>query len=401
VTEGLLLDGTVKGWPACALHTSEVATAGLHVADLPTPTLLLREEALAHNIAAMAAWCEQRQVRLAPHAKTAMAPAILRRQLAAGAWGLTVADVRQARVAVACGATQLIIANELARAEDVAWTARETGARVTFCVDSEEGVAIAEAGQRLAGGPPLAVLLELGHPGGRCGVRSDRDAIALAERIAASPHLTLRGVEVYEGLVAATADQSAAAGVAAFLERVGALARELAARGLVTAEDPLLTAGGSAYFDLVADVLAPVAAALGWSLVLRSGCYATHDHGFYARQTPQARGADAVPSFQAAIEVRSTVLSRPEPGRLILDAGRRDVSYDIDLPVVLSAPGLRVVALNDEHAYVDVEAPGSAIGVGEVVRLGISHPCTALERWRVVALVAADDRILEAIPTWF
>ena len=162
--------------------------------------------------------------------------------------------------------------------------------------------------------------------------------------------------------------------------------------------DPILTAGGSSYFDRVVDLLGPAAAQLGWTLCLRSGCYVTHDHGIYAEAAE--RRAHGGPRFEAAIEVRASVLSRPQPDRMILDCGRRDVSFDAGLPVVLGHDELVVVALNDQHAHVRVDGPCDA-AVGDIVRLGISHPCTTLDRWQVIALVDDDGRVLEGLTTCF
>ncbi len=179
---------------------------------------------------------------------------------------------------------------------------------------------------------------------------------------------------------------------------VGEVARAAAAEGLLEAE-PILSAGGSAFYDRVAALLKPVAADLGGRVVLRSGCYVTHDHGLYERQAPGPQRLPGGPRFEPAIEVRAQVLSRPEPGRAIVGAGRRDLSYDSGLPVRLDGPGT-IVALNDQHAHVTLD-PDDALAVGDVVRLGISHPCTALERWRLIPLVDGTGRVIDAIDTRF
>ncbi|HMI69594.1 MAG TPA: hypothetical protein VK510_06325 [Solirubrobacteraceae bacterium] len=102
----------------------------------------------------------------------------------------------------------------------------------------------------------------------------------------------------------------------------------------------------------------------------------------------------------AAIEVRASVLSRPQPDRLILDCGRRDVSFDAGLPVVLGHDELTVVALNDQHAHLQVDG-ASDLAIGDVVRLGISHPCTTFDRWHVIAVVDDSGSVLEAVETSF
>jgi D-serine deaminase-like pyridoxal phosphate-dependent protein len=382
-----VLDGSVKGWPDLGCRASGVGGLGLHVDGLGTPALTIRESALGRNVAAMAEWCAARGVALAPHAKTTMVPRVMQRQLAAGAWGLTVANVRQARVALACGAQRVLIANEVAVAADLAWMCSQEDTDVLFCVDSPEGLALAESAVRSSGSPPLPVLIEVGYEGGRCGVRSTEGVVELAEAVARSPHVALRGIEGFEGL---TDDPGA------FLEDLVAAATAIAP--LVDQSDAIVTAGGSSYFDRVVDALGPVAAQLGWTLCLRSGCYVTHDHGLYA-EAAERRGPGA-PRFEAAIEVRASVLSRPQPDRLILDCGRRDVSFDAGLPVVLGEPNLVVEALNDQHAQVRIDGRCD-VAVGDVVRLGISHPCTTLDRWQAIALVDDSGRVLEALTTYF
>jgi D-serine deaminase-like pyridoxal phosphate-dependent protein len=382
-----LLDGSVKGWPDLGCRASEVGALGLRIDDLGTPALTIGEAALSHNIGVMAEWCASRGVALAPHAKTTMAPRVMERQLAAGAWGLTVANARQARMALHCGAQRVVIANEVTVAADLAWVCSQGDAEILFCVDSLEGLALAEAEHGRAGGPPLSVLVEVGYDGGRCGLRSTDAVVEVAKAVARSPDVTLRGIEGFEGLTDAPEP---------FLDDLVAAATAIAP--LVDEADPILTAGGSAYFDRVVDLSAPVAAQLGWTLCLRSGCYVTHDHGLYAEAAAR-RGSDA-PRFEAAIEARASVLSRPQPDRLILDCGRRDVSFDAGLPVVLGRDDLVVVALNDQHAHVRVDGPWDA-ALGDVVRLGISHPCTTLDRWQVIALVDDDGRVLEGVTTCF
>jgi D-serine deaminase-like pyridoxal phosphate-dependent protein len=382
-----VLDGSVKGWPDLGCRASEVAGLGVRVEDLGTPALTIGEAALSHNVAAMAEWCASRGVALAPHTKTTMTPRLMERQLDAGAWGLTVANARQARVALASGAQRIVIANEVTVAADLAWICSQAEVDVLFCVDSLDGLALAEFEHRRAGGPPLPVLVEVGCEGRRCGLRSTDAVAELARAVARSPHVALRGIEGFEGL-------SAEPG--ALLEAILAGAQAIAP--LVDHADPILTAGGSSYFDLVVAALGPAADELGWTLSLRSGCYVTHDHGIYAEAAGR-RPPDA-PRFEAAIEVRASVLSRPQPDRLILDCGRRDVSFDAGLPVVLDHDELVVVALDDQHAHVWVD--GSCdLAVGDVVRLGISHPCSTLDRWQVLALVDDSGRVVEAMPTCF
>ncbi len=381
-----------------------LSAVGLHVTDLPTPALVLDEIAVEHNIAAMATWTRARDVLLAPHGKTTMCAPLFRRQLEAGAWGMTAVDIRGAELAVAAGAPVVVIANELANPGDYDWVARarESGTRVLFCIDSVASLEAAESAHRRLGGLPFEVLLEVGYAGGRCGVRNRDDAVSLADAMAASAGVELAGVEAFEGLLA---DVTA---VDNFLDYVGDVAEAIASR--LESASPLLTCGGSSYFDRAVAVLGPRATASGYSFVLRSGCYVTHDHGLYAERTPAARDVTDAPRFMSAITVRTTVLSRPEETRAIVNAGRRHVSYDAGLPIALhverngailideAAPV--VVQLNDQHAHLEISADAS-LRVGDVVVLGISHPCTAIDRWRVIPLVGDAGVVVEMLSTSF
>jgi D-serine deaminase-like pyridoxal phosphate-dependent protein len=401
-----LLNGLVKGWPALGVTASALVPGSLSVAQLPTPALTISEPALRANIEAMAAWCAARSLLLAPHAKTTLAAELIGRQLDAGAWGMTVADVRQARIAIASGARNVLIANQVLDPGALEWVAHRSAAaargragETLICIDSMAGLERAAGAAGAPGGAAPTVLVEIGYRDGRCGVRDDDEALLLARAAAAEPGVRLGGIELFEGLIGMGGETGALAEVEELLARTASLMASVCE--LVEIRRPLISAGGSAYFDRVAAVLGEPAAQLGWDLCLRSGCYVTHDHGIYERIGPAGRGA-AVPRFRAAIELRATVLSRPQADRLILNAGRRDVSYDAGLPVVLAPENatMEVVALNDQHAHVRVD-PAAPVAVGDLIRLGISHPCTTLDRWPVLAIVDGEGLVLSAAPTCF
>jgi D-serine deaminase-like pyridoxal phosphate-dependent protein len=147
--------------------------------------------------------------------------------------------------------------------------------------------------------------------------------------------------------------------------------------------------------------------------VLRSGAYVVHDDLHYSRITPSTRSAG--PTLRSAIHVWASVLSRPEHDLVIIDAGRRDLPFDIDLPVVLAArrngadPQLipvnaHLTALNDQHAFVRIDSD-SPLQVGDVLKLGLSHPCTAFDKWRAIPMVdsadAVDPRVTDVALTYF
>jgi D-serine deaminase-like pyridoxal phosphate-dependent protein len=182
-------------------------------------------------------------------------------------------------------------------------------------------------------------------------------------------------------------------------------------RGLLTALSheglvagvPVVTAGGSSYPDLVVRELGPALWDFPVTTVLRSGCYVTHDHGVYRRTSPlgQERG-DA--TLRPAFELRASVLSAPEDGRVVVGFGRREVPTDDRLPVVLGGVdpavdvrGWAVTGVNDHHAFLAVP-PGARPAPGTVLRFGISHPCGAFDRWRHIPLVDGERVVGEITP---
>ncbi len=378
---------------------------------LSSPRVLLRGEALANNISAMAEYCAAHQVALFPHGKTTMAPQILAQQLRAGAGGITAATVSQVRRFRQFGIRDVLLANEAVDEASIAWLAHEltVDPELSFMcyVDSVQGVQRLDSilARRRFGGH-LRVLVELGHPAGRTGCRSLDEALAVAAAAGRSPRLTVAGVAGYEGsLAAATVDETVEA-ARRYCEQLGELASAMLAAGHFE-EHPTVTAGGSAYFDAVVAALAGHAE---WRLVLRSGCYVTHDHGMYSRLSPFERARTPARALEPALEVWAPVLSRPEAETAVLGAGRRDISFDAGNPVPLIAwttdgaeaktAGCRVERLFDQHAVVSVPSD-SPLAPGDEVCLGISHPCTTMDKWRWIPVVDSDDRIVDVVRTFF
>lgn len=411
----------LKGFPALQppLPLGEVAQRGWTIDALPTPLAVVRQAALAHNIAWMQDFAATRGVQLAPHGKTTMSPELFRRQLDAGAWGLTFANVHQLRLGLAAGARRALIANQLVSAADLAelldLRRRHAGVEIAFFVDSPAQLDLLARhwAQLGAGEAKLDVLIELGTS--RCGVREHGPALTLARALKTHPALRLRGVGFYEGLQVQGETAPDRALMQQWQARVEALLADIETEGLIDANArPLwLSGGGSALFDLVAPVLAGRPGRLG---LLRSGCYICHDHEHYGRylQAMDARLGTplAAPSLQPALEVWAQVLSCPEPGLALLNVGRRDVSFDQGWPVpvwhlhggarVKAPAGWRVTGLNDQHAYLrwdPAETEGPA--VGERVALGPSHPCTTFDKWAWMAVVDEDDHVVDALTTHF
>ncbi|WP_368417337.1 alanine racemase, partial [Falsiroseomonas sp.] len=414
---GLPLDGTIKGVkPGAALRLDQVAAQGWLLPDMPLPLAVLRVDIMRRNAAWMADFARRNGLSLCPHGKTTMSPQLWQLQLAEGAWGITVATAHQLQVARRFGIPRVIWANQpIGRiAVDAAFDAlRDPGFDLFVLADSlavVEGLAAGAARAQLD--CPLRVLLEVGAKGGRTGARSTEAALDVARAIAAAPGLALAGVEAFEGLLAETAQ------VDAFLGMLAATARACAAEGLFGAEEILLTAGGTAFFDRIGPRLAE-AGDLGRPVrrVLRSGCYLTHDSmGYeqaYRRMRKESLGLDYPPGdLRAAMEVWAHVQSVPEPGRAIITCGKRDISFDTGWPVplrLLRANDTQAVpfgafhkvsGMNDQHGYLTGPADG-LLRVGDIVVLGVGHPCTTFDKWQVIPLVDEAFRVTGAIRTFF
>jgi D-serine dehydratase len=400
-------DAEVLGDYLAELRKQPCRSAGAASLDeLTFPAMVLRSSALESNVATMAAWCRSRGVELAPHGKTSMSPEITRRQLESGAWGITAATIDQVRTFVEMGVRRVLLANQLVDPVGIAWLASALDANpsltVVGYVDSVAGVELldrllAEAGLSRR----LPVLVELGVPGKRTGARTVASGAAVGRAAASTSTLSVVGCSAFEGVVGHDRDEPTLTAVASLCGSVRRLGLELAGSGVIADAPPILTAGGSTYFDVVAASLSGPEPS---TVVLRSGGYVTHDDGLYFVATP-------LPSdLHPAIDVWAYVLSRPEPGRVLVGAGRRDVPFDVSLPIVRSASsllgdprdvsGVEVVSLNDQHAFLDVPETCD-LAVGDRICFGISHPCTAFDKWRTVPVVADDGTILEIAHTLF
>jgi len=379
--------------------------------DFATPLLAIDKLALENNLQVMAKWVADHGFELMPHGKTTMAPALWRRQIEAGATDITVATPWQARVALSQGAQTVQLANNYMDFHELTWavTCLRQHLEQTLIVwaDSLDAVEWLDGAiGKLDAVRPLDVLVDLGAMGGRTGARTPEAAMAIASAVNKSPRLKLVGAAGYEG---AFGHDRSAADVTRVRQYLDSLRDLFATVREMIDEPPIISAGGSAFFDVVADELGGVVDGT-CRVVLRSGAYVTHDVGHYAKTSPldeSLRGP--APHLMPATWGFARVLSRPEPTLALLDGGKRDFPYDEGLPFcVASGPNLSmtgeamsarpVTALNDQHAFVTVE-PGE-LPVGTVVRLGLSHPCTTFDKWRLVP-VADGDQVVDVVETCF
>ncbi|NWB93253.1 amino acid deaminase [Pseudomonas agarici] len=384
------------------------------VRDVSLPTLVLHREALEHNIRWMQDFVSRSGAELAPHGKTSMVPALFQRQLAQGAWGLTLATAVQTRAAYAAGVRRVLMANQLVGAANMALIAALLAdSRFEFYCLVDHADNVAALGEFFAGrGLRLNVMIEYGVVGGRCGCRSEQQVLELAEAIKVQPGLALTGIEGYEGVI--HGDQAVSA-IRAFASSLVRLAVGLRNSGAFAIDKPIITASGSAWYDLIAEEFEAQDADGCFLSVLRPGSYVAHDHGIYklAQCCVLHRRSDLSEGLRPALEVWAHVQSMPEPGFAVIALGKRDVAFDAGLPVpllrykagVLPAVGedvstCEITAVMDQHAFMTV-APGCELRVGDIVSFGTSHPCLTFDKWRVGCIVDEQLSVIETFDTCF
>ncbi|MFF3841883.1 alanine racemase [Streptomyces sp. NPDC001930] len=387
----------------------------LFTGGFTTPVLALSAESVEHNLRLLETYAERHGLAFAPHGKTSMAPQLFDRQLAHGAWGITAAVPHQARVYRAHGIARIFLANEVVDPVALRWVAGELDADPDFrflCyVDSVRGVELMDGALRAAGATrPVDVVVELAAGAtGRTGVRTEAECAAVADAVAAAPTLRLVGVAGYEGTMPGADGER----VREWLHRLVGLAADFDKAGRF---DPaigeiVVSAGGSEWFDAVADVFAEIP---GLSLpvlkLLRSGAYVSHDDGQYRERTPFNRVPEEG-ALEPAFRLWSQVVSRPTPEQAFTNAGKRDAAHDLHLPEaqvvrdartgeIRPADGLTVTGLSDQHAWVRTEE-GADLEVGDWLGMGLSHPCTIFDKWQLIPLVEADGTVVDYIRTFF
>ncbi|MEV3989412.1 amino acid deaminase [Streptomyces sp. NPDC049837] len=412
------IDHRFKGLPIDAegLTVGELAAQrrDLFTGGFTTPVLALSAEALEHNLALLETYAERHGLAFAPHGKTSMAPQLFDRQIEYGAWGITAAVPHQARVYRTFGIRRIFLANELVDPAALRWLADELAADPDFrfiCyVDSVRGVELMDEALSGRAPRPVDVVVELGAgDGARTGARTEADCAAVADAVAATSTLRLVGVAGYEGEVPnATPDA-----VRAWLHRLTAIAVEFDKAGRFTdgPDEIVVSAGGSAWFDTVAEVFAELPPLSRPVLkLLRSGAYVSHDDGQYRNLTPFNRVPEEG-ALQPAFRLWAQVVSRPTAEQAFVNAGKRDAAYDLHLPeaqVVRSArdgsvrpaDGITVTRLSDQHAWLETTADAE-LEVGDWVGMGLSHPCTSFDKWQLIPLVEADGTVVDFIRTFF
>lgn len=417
-----LLDGRTKGVPATAepFALKDIAGKGWNVLreDLPMPLMLLKRSALNHNASVFGQYLTSHNLSLSPHGKTTMSPQIFAEQLDGGAWGMTAATVNQVQVMHYYGVKRVLLANQLIGKAHLAGIAALIDGDPEFefsCfLDSEAQLDNMLTHLReLAPVRPIKVLLEIGAKGGRTGLRTEAEALALANKLALSDQNVVRfaGIATFEGVVPGIDKDPML--IEPFAQSIVDIACALPKSLYAGLDEFILSGGGSSYFDIIADRFSILDLPLPVRVLLRSGCYVTNDSGAYKKAQDEAK-ADPRRSWksdlQPALEAWAYVQSMPESGLAFLSMGKRDVPYDAGLPIPFKRyrPGTgflpigeaTIFATNDQHAYVRLGSD-TDWQVGDLIASGVSHPCTAFDKWRFLPIVDDDYTVIDGVLTFF
>lgn len=324
---------------------------GTRLDAISTPMPVIDEDRLAANILRAQSYLDRHGKAFRPHIKTHKIPAVARQQLQAGAIGINCQKVSEAEVFADAGFNDILITYNILGAAKLL-RLKALNARVAqLTVVADSAVTIAGLAGVFDAERPLAVLVECDTGGKRCGVQTPETALMLAEMIVAAPGLVFRGILTYPA-------PGGAEKVENFIQQTMAL---LAAKGI---ECPVRSSGGSP--DFYAAHLVPSATEH------RAGTYVYNDRSMLR--------AGHCTAGDLAMHVLATVVSRPTPGRAVLDCGSKALTSDLlgfsDYGLIEGYEGAKIISLSEEHAVVDLS--GCTSGgpeIGDVVRVVPNHTC--------------------------
>jgi len=404
------------GFMEHALEPNEIVRLGWNLLheDLSLPSAVLYEERLRNNLNWMQQFITAYGVKLAPHGKTTMAPRLFQMQLETGAWGITLATAQQTLAAYTHGVRCVLMANQLVGKENMSIIARlleDPGFEYYCLVDSSAQIELLGAFFRKRG-QRLRVLLELGVEGGRAGVRTEVQLQSVLDALSHwSDAIALSGIEIYEGVLHDEAS------IRTFLHHAVAVTDKLVKEKRFQRAPVLLSGAGSAWYDVVAEVFTAANFGDSVEIVLRPGCYLTHDIGAYREaqakileRNPIARKMSS--GLVPALHIWAYVQSVPEAEKAIIGMGKRDAAFDSGLPVPAlhyrpgnaaptAAPAhWKLTNMMDQHAYLQLAA-GDDLRVGDMIGFDIAHPCLTFDKWRTLPVLNAQYQVIDVVQTYF
>lgn len=390
--------------------------------EVSFPIAVIHEQGLLNNAKWMQSFSDKSSVKLAPHGKTSMAPALFKMQLDQGCWGISLATVPQVINAVTHGVQRIIMANQLVGTYHMALIAdllSTTDIEFYCFVDSVEN-AHALGHYFSAQDLSLNVLVEVGVEDGRCGWRDTENIEVLLDAIKEQRALKLCGLSFYEGVIhGPEAEQK----IISFINSLDTVITKMCHENRLSNKDIIITGAGSAWYDVVAKKLLSKQATvnnthnINYIPVIRPGCYLIHDTGIYeAAQNEVIKrselACDIAGDLISSLELWAYVHSVPEAGLSIIGLGKRDVAFDAGLPKpeYIFRPGTekpikvtqdcQVIKIMDQHCMMTF-CENTSLLPGDLVCFSSSHPCLTMDKWRHVGIVDDNFTVHKTIETFF
>ncbi|MGH7119514.1 MAG: DSD1 family PLP-dependent enzyme, partial [Acetobacteraceae bacterium] len=344
------------------------ATPGMREEEIDTPALLIDLDSFEANLDRIQVILAPTGARLRGHAKTHKCPVIAHLQMRRGAVGQCVQKVTEAEALAWAGVPDILVSNEvIGRGKLARLAALARISEIALCTDDASEVATLEEAASAAG-TRLRVLVEIDVGAGRCGVAPGPDAVALARRVAASPHLRFAGLQAYHGgaqHIRKEGERRAAIASAVILTR--RTVEQLRQQGL---DCPIVGGGGTGSFAYEAGS--------GVFTEIQAGSYCFMDAD-YARNLDESDLP--VSTFRQSLFVLATVMSRPRPYVAVLDVGHKAVAVDCGLPLVWQQPAMRYVSASDEHGKITIGAATTPPALGQKLRLVPGHCDPTVDRY--------------------
>jgi D-serine dehydratase len=387
--------------------------------DISLPAAVISSENMEHNLCWMQKFIERYNVKLAPHGKTTMSPKLFHKQLDHGAWAITLATAQQVQVAYSAGVRRVLMANQLVGKTNMTMIQQLLNNDPNFdfycLIDSPTN--IEQLGKFFNNNNPkqrrLQVLLEIGVNNGRTGIRNEEEEDIILNTLSKYQNsLALVGVELFEGIL--MEEQP----VRLMLQRAVACLQRLINSNQLSRTPPILTGAGSAWYDVVAEEFSKVGSTV--DIILRPGCYLTHDIGMYHRaqtrileQNSIARDISHDGALRPAIQIWAYVQSIPENNQAIVTFGKRDAPFDSGFPIPalhyrsewskpieIDNTKYQIINMNDQHAYLTCPSDHNLI-VGDMIAFNIAHPCLTFDKWRKILLINNDYTVIDILDTYF
>lgn len=340
--------------------------------DIDTPALLLDLDIFENNIRAMAGYFNDKKARLRPHVKSHKTPEIAKRQIHAGAIGVTCAKLSEAEVMAAAGISGILIANQIVgpvKIPRLMKLARKTDIITAVCEKENIDELVRAAKDKRT---RLNVIIEVNVGMNRCGVNPGQDTVELAQYILAGHVLNFRGIMGYEGHAIGIEDtrlrQEKAVEAAKLLSGTAELLRQV---GMAV---EIVSAGGTGTFDTTGNYPGITE--------LQAGSYCLMDASYAKYENVASR-------FHCAATIYGMVICRPAINRIVIDAGLKAMSTDMGIPQPIDR-NIVPVEIHEEHFCLELKNPASDIRAGDRIELIPTHTCTTANLYDKFYCVRGD-----------